>query len=54
MSVEAHIEQLRRRHSELDARLHELNLSPSATDGERNSLKRDKLRVKDEIERLTH
>lgn len=54
MSVEAHVEQLRRRHSELDARLLELTRSPSASDAEIADVKRDKLRLKDKIERLTH
>ena len=54
MSVEAHVEQLRRRHADLDSRLAELNRSPSASDTEIATVKRDKLRLKDEIERLTH
>ena len=54
MSVEAHVEQLRRRHADCDARLAQLNQAPSARDEEIAGLKRDKLRLKDEIERLTH
>ena len=54
MSVEAHVEQLRRRHADLDSRLAELNRSPSASDAEIAGVKRDKLRLKDQIERLKH
>ena len=54
MSMENHIEQLRRRHADLDSRLSELSRSPSVPEAEITSLKRNKLRLKDEINRLTH
>ena len=54
MSVQAHVEQLRRRHAECDDRLAELNRAPSARDEEIATVKRSKLRLKDEIERLSH
>ena len=50
---QARIEALRLRHADLERQLQELQRSPAATD-EIAALKRDKLRIKDEIARLTH
>lgn len=52
MAITRHIEALRRRHEDLDARLKQMEMSPSADHLETVHLKREKLRVKDEIERL--
>ena len=52
MSVEAHIEQLRERHSALESELMALISSPSSSDRELADVKRQKLRLKDEIHRL--
>ena len=49
---EARIEALRLRHANFDRQIQELRGSPSATSG-RGSQK-DKLRIKDEIARLSH
>ena len=54
MSMSARIESLRERHASLDARLGELSHHPSAPDDEIVHIKREKLRLKDEIERLSH
>lgn len=54
MSMNARIESLRERHANLDARLGELSRHPSVSDREVADLKREKLRLKDEIERLSH
>jgi hypothetical protein len=53
MPVDAHLDALRRRHRELETRLHELFNAPSADMLTIRSLKREKLKLKDEIERLT-
>ena len=53
MSVEAHIQQLKERHTALESELSELVASPSASDEEMAEVKRQKLRLKDEISRLT-
>jgi hypothetical protein len=52
MSIESHINQLEDRHRSLETRLHDLSVSPSATDSEVKSIKQRKLRLKDEISRL--
>lgn len=53
MSVEAHIEQLKERHTALESELSTLIASPSASDVELAEVKRQKLRLKDEINRLS-
>ena len=52
MSVEAHIQQLKERHTALESELSSLIGSPSANDEELAQVKRQKLRLKDEINRL--
>ena len=52
MTIEAHIETLEKKHGVLDAQLHTEMLHPSTHDTEIAELKRQKLRVKDQIERL--
>lgn len=52
MAVEAHVEALRRRHQALEGQLRAIYASPAADAGAIASLKREKLRLKDEIERL--
>lgn len=52
MSVNAHIIQLQQRHQNLEDQLHDLMVSPSAKDEDRLAVKREKLKLKDEIARL--
>lgn len=52
MSVESHIETLERKHGALEEELHHAMLHPSTGDTIINDLKRQKLKIKDEIERL--
>jgi hypothetical protein len=52
MAVEAHIAELTVKHQTLDERIREELQHPSADDLEILTLKREKLRLKDEIERL--
>ena len=52
MSIEAHIETLEKKHGVLEEELHSAMLHPSTGDVTIAELKRQKLRIKDEIERL--
>ena len=52
MSIEAHIETLEKKHGVLEAELHTAMLHPSTGDKAISELKRQKLKIKDEIERL--
>lgn len=52
MTIEAHIETLEKKHGVLEEQLHSALLHPSTADTEIAELKRQKLRVKDQIERL--
>ena len=52
MSIEAHLAELERRHQALEREIYEAQMHPSIDDIEIVELKRRKLMVKDEIERL--
>lgn len=52
MTIEAHIETLEKKHGALEQQLHSAMLHPSTGDAEIAELKRQKLKVKDQIERL--
>ena len=52
MSVDAHLEQLVRKHGELEAKIHDMQLHPSTDTLDLASLKRKKLKLKEEIERM--
>lgn len=52
MTIEAHLESLEKKHVALEKELHTALASPSANDQEIADLKRRKLRLKDEMERL--
>jgi hypothetical protein len=52
MSLDARIETLEKKHGALEAELHTAMLHPSTEDTEIQELKRQKLKIKDEIERL--
>jgi hypothetical protein len=53
MSTESHIAALRQRHTELDQRIHNEEAHPAHDPVEVTRLKQEKLRLKDEIQRLT-
>lgn len=53
MSVEAHIASLREKHSKLDEEIKQETLKNPGDNVRITALKREKLRIKDEIERLT-
>jgi hypothetical protein len=52
MAIQAHLAELERKHESLENELHEALLHPSVDDLQVAELKRRKLQVKDEIERL--
>ena len=52
MSLASHLEELQRKHGEIERQLHTAANSPSTDDLEIATLKRRKLALKDEIERL--
>lgn len=54
MAVQAHLVELERKHRLLESELHEALVHLSTDDLEIAELKRRKLMVKDEIERLKH
>lgn len=52
MAVEMHIEKLEQRHQELESQLSELQCQPSVSDSRLADLKRQKLQLKDRIQKL--
>ncbi len=52
MSLESHIESLKGRHASLEHRIHDEDRRPRPDDNALNRLKLEKLRLKDELERL--
>ena len=54
MAIQAHLVELERKHKMLETELHEALLHLSTDDLEIVELKRRKLMVKDQIERLRH
>ena len=54
MAIQAHLVELERKHKLLESELHEALLHLSTDDLEIVELKRRKLTVKDQIERLRH
>lgn len=54
MALEAHLQSLSQRHQELEAQLTDEMKHPHPDDMRVHELKRLKLRIKDQIERLRH
>ena len=54
MAIQAHLVELERKHKTLESELHEALIHVSTDDLQIAELKRRKLMVKDEIERLKH
>ncbi len=52
MTIQAHLESLEKKHGALEEKLHTALASPSVDDRTISEIKRLKLRVKDEMERL--
>lgn len=53
MSMSSHLEELRRKHEVLSEKVEDLQRAPGSTDAEISELKKQKLQLKEEIERLT-
>lgn len=54
MSVSSHLDQLRHKHEMLEERVREAERRPGSDHVEITALKREKLQIKEEIERLSH
>ena len=54
MSLSSHIDELRRKHEALDARIEKEEQRPGSDDLSITSLKRQKLHIKEEINRLSN
>lgn len=52
MSIESHLEALKRKHGDLEAKLHDYMNRPAPDQTKMTLLKREKLRLKEEIEKL--
>lgn len=52
MSLEAHLAELERKHVDLERAIDEAMLHPSSNDNEISTLKRRKLAIKDEMEKI--
>ncbi|WP_265500194.1 YdcH family protein [Paracoccus beibuensis] len=54
MSVASHVEELRKKHQNLSDAVERAHRTPSASDHEITEMKREKLRLKEQISRLAH
>jgi hypothetical protein len=54
MTLSSHLQELRRKHQTLSERVEEAQRAPSTDDHVIADLKKQKLRLKEEIERLSH
>ena len=54
MSVASHVEELRKKHQVLSETVEKEQKSPGSSDTRIKAMKREKLRLKEEISRLSH
>jgi hypothetical protein len=54
MSLSSHLEELRKKHDSLSQEVEQAQRSPSFDDIQVTTLKKQKLKLKEEIERLSH
>jgi len=54
MSLSSHVQELRKKHEHLSKRVEEAQRSPGVDDFTISELKKQKLKIKEEIERLSH
>ena len=54
MSVASHVEELRKKHQVLSDAVEKEQKSPGSSDIQIKAMKREKLRIKEEISRLAH
>lgn len=54
MALSSHVEELKKKHQALSDKVEEAQRAPGTPDLQISSLKKQKLRLKEEIERLSH
>ncbi len=54
MSLSSHLQELRKKHQHLSDRVEEAQRSPASDELHLTALKKEKLKLKEEIARLTH
>ena len=54
MSLSSHLQELRKKHQNLAQQVEQAQRSPGSDDLQVTALKKEKLKLKEEIERLTH
>lgn len=54
MTVESHVQELRRKHQSLATKIEVAHRSPGMDDLSISQMKKEKLRIKEEITRLSH
>ncbi|MFV0410776.1 MAG: YdcH family protein [Paracoccus sp. (in: a-proteobacteria)] len=54
MSVDSHLEKLREKHEHLSKAVEQAQRAPGSSDFEITEMKREKMRLKEEIARLDH
>ena len=54
MSLSSHLQELRKKHEHLSLQVEEAQRSPSFDDLQLTAMKKQKLKLKEEIERLSH
>ncbi len=54
MSLSSHLEELRKKHETLSQEVEQAQRSPAFDDLQLTNLKKQKLKIKEEIERLNH
>jgi hypothetical protein len=54
MALSSHVEELKKKHQALSEQVEAAQRAPGTPDLEISSMKKQKLRLKEEIERLTH
>lgn len=52
MSIDGHLDALKRKHGALDNEINDMLARPAPDESKLNRLKREKLRLKDEIEKI--
>ena len=54
MSLSSHLQELRKKHEHLSKKVEDAQKRPGSDDLQVTALKKEKLKIKEEIERLTH
>ncbi|NNE79955.1 MAG: DUF465 domain-containing protein [Silicimonas sp.] len=54
MSMSSHLQELRKKHQDLESEVEAAQRSPAFDDLQLTAMKKEKLKLKEEIERLSH